>query len=228
MRSPSPDITCTRSSGLLATACHLHSASCAVQVRGNQGIICRNSRATGVLLVGEGLVLLPANHLINLSLYTLIHYLLDHSKRSIGSAGLGGGCRKIPVSHVRARSRPRCRWMQRCERAPPSSSPVEGARPRGRRPRTPRGGPLTPPQRRWQGWRWCECAWGVSGVAACFETTGWVPLGTTPRSESPHPKGVGAQAHPTDPAGARPAAGHGHVAVGAGDALTITGYHLHP
>jgi hypothetical protein len=26
MRSPSPDITCTRSSGLLATACHLHSA----------------------------------------------------------------------------------------------------------------------------------------------------------------------------------------------------------
>jgi hypothetical protein len=57
MRSPSPDITCTRSSGLLATACHLHSASCAVQVRGNQGIICRTSGATGVLLLGEGLLL---------------------------------------------------------------------------------------------------------------------------------------------------------------------------
>jgi hypothetical protein len=33
---------------------------------------------------------------------------------------------------------------------------------------------------------------------------------------------------PTDFAGTRLAAGHGHVAVGAGDALTITGYHLHP
>ena len=33
---------------------------------------------------------------------------------------------------------------------------------------------------------------------------------------------------PTDPARTQLAAGHGHVVVGAGDALTITGYHLHP
>jgi hypothetical protein len=45
---------------------------------------------------------------------------------------------------------PQCRWVRRCERAPLSSSPVEGARPRGRRPRTPRGGPLTPPRWWWQ------------------------------------------------------------------------------
>jgi hypothetical protein len=70
---------------------------------------------------------------------------------------------------------------------------------------------------------------GVEGYTLAGRAGGprnWVPLGAVPERRGPN--GAGAQAHPTDPAGARPAAGHGHVAVGAGDALTITGYHLHP